>query len=402
MWVLRAFRLDDDRLVYEAELPGFGERDAAVLLDEEPVIGLSHPVEAARALALVREGGADVVRRDDVEWFLDFDAEVDAGLSRSPRPVQDPGPADFGTHGTYGRDLLSELRRDLGGAHGTPLIFIGSGLSVAARPYLAAIRDLPTLTGRTAFTHLPDDHWFPTWDELPLKLGEYLPAEAQADRLVTGLTGPAWDPYELAQQRFRLCLRDERYSRALRYRFEIPQLPFESLPPMHRALTLLPRGVLVTSNYDNLIEAGFASAGRSLTISQTYEDFRRQTPTVATPHLLKLHGTLARPETVVLPGVEAARARVDFKRVLEDVLRRTTISAVLFLGFETGDPTLIAAREDVLVTVADAAPVNYAIVQRVDGPSRLFYDTLGVKTLAIDSWDDAPRLLAALTASESA
>lgn len=293
-----------------------------------------------------------------------------------------------------------QFKRDIATGPGVPLIFVGSGLPAAARPYIAAVQSDPAWTVGPGIPPRTGPPAFPTWHELPSTLTDWLITKTDDELYprIDDLSGRL-DDYEWASRRFKYCLRDSRYSQLVRSRFEIPSLPFAALPPMYRALVSLPESVLVTTNYDNLIESAFEGAGRQLLVSSTYDDYKLQAGVQGVPHLLKLYGTLSRPETVILPGTQAAEARSAFQKVLADVLRTNRITALVFLGFEAGDPTLVAAREDVLLSLSRQTPESYGIYERPDRTSRLFYDTLGVRAIVLDSWDEAPTLLSSLSAT---
>jgi hypothetical protein len=62
-------------------------------------------------------------------------------------------------------------------------------------------------------------------------------------------------------------------------------------------------------NYDELIELTFKAGGAEIEVSVTAEEFRAHQPAHPDRHLIKLHGTISRPETIVVTRDDYAASR---------------------------------------------------------------------------------------------
>lgn len=73
--------------------------------------------------------------------------------------------------------------------------------------------------------------------------------------------------------------------------------------PVHDAIATLPCPIVLTTNFDDLMEKAFVTAGKTPSVG-VYDLRGNQvevtwTPTVETPLVYKLHGSLDRPETIL-------------------------------------------------------------------------------------------------------
>ena len=237
----------------------------------------------------------------------------------------------------------------------------------------------------------------PTWETLLRELAGRPEAERirpQIEDRLTEKTAHAFD--EVAQALEDVIGRGE-LTQHLRQKLSCSNLT----PEMHRRRQLvrqIPFRAVLTTNYDETLrgEVPGPSSYRQLlrsvrtpwigTLYVSYKD-RRERP------LLKLHGDLKSPDTIVL-------TRRDYRRLLYEqpdylnFLRAYLMShAVLYLGFSFTDAYLNELRSEILTRLdqkTGSAPVGYAVINDVASLSRehfrkhegieiLTYDTQGGK-----------------------
>jgi hypothetical protein len=101
------------------------------------------------------------------------------------------------------------------------------------------------------------------------------------------------------------------------------------------ALAACPRGVVVTTNYDDAIEVAVRARGMEpVTLMRTDRELL-DPPAHGMVHVVHLHGTFDRPETIVLPGTQMDELADD--SVFETYVRSILIPRrVLYLGFGFG------------------------------------------------------------------
>jgi hypothetical protein len=107
---------------------------------------------------------------------------------------------------------------------------------------------------------------------------------------------------------------------------------------VHRALASCTVGVILTTNYDDLLEQALRAARRSYSV--IIRNIDAGFWSAERLQLVKLHGDLAQPESVVITSRDYERyglARRPIVRLIETILQTRT---VLFLGYSVTDPDL--------------------------------------------------------------
>jgi hypothetical protein len=117
--------------------------------------------------------------------------------------------------------------------------------------------------------------------------------------------------------------------------------------PIHYTLLRLRPSLLITTNYDNLLETAFAKEySRSMTVvlnADPVRAVRRLTSTAspARPFLLKIHGDIQQPNTLILTNSDYA-GLIHGNAAYRHLITTLFISRVpLFVGFSLADPEIV-------------------------------------------------------------
>ena len=105
---------------------------------------------------------------------------------------------------------------------------------------------------------------------------------------------------------------------------------------MHLALASLDWRTLYTTNYDSHVEGALQDAGRNTAVLSSFEDFQmRREP--GTCEVIKFHGTLAKPDTIVLTESSYFQ-RFALETPVDQRLRADLLShSFLFMGYSFND-----------------------------------------------------------------
>jgi len=106
--------------------------------------------------------------------------------------------------------------------------------------------------------------------------------------------------------------------------------------PMHLALARLDWRTLYTTNYDSHVEGSIEDAGRRVAVLSSFDDFQtRREP--GTCEVIKFHGTLAKPDTIVLTESSYFH-RITLESPVDQRLRADLLShSFLFMGYSFND-----------------------------------------------------------------
>ena len=99
------------------------------------------------------------------------------------------------------------------------------------------------------------------------------------------------------------------YYAFLREQFVTNETDSKRLTASHHELTRLPVNTIFTTNFDELIELAFRGTGRGLRVSSTLAEFNAHRQERDLIHLVKLNGSIDRPDTTILCRMDFAKAR---------------------------------------------------------------------------------------------
>lgn len=190
-----------------------------------------------------------------------------------------------------------------------------------------------------------------------------------------------------------------------------------TLTPTHEVVARLPLDTVWTTNYDELVERSFESAGKSVDVKRTIPNLaqiRRGTDVT----LYKMHGCVTQPEDAVLTKDDYEG--YDRKRSLfSDSLKGDLIEKTfLFLGFSFTDPNIDQILSRVRTLLGTNQREHFCVMRRPPRPARLKgkqkadfeYELrkaehqsadlrrFGIQTLWIDEYEHLEPLLRALAA----
>jgi hypothetical protein len=151
--------------------------------------------------------------------------------------------------------------------------------------------------------------------------------------------------------------------------------------PIHELLPHFRFRAIVTTNFDQLIEAAF---GGTLPVA-TQKDAKDVAKYLGeeTPFLFKVHGDIDRPDTIVLTAEEFAQVTVDNKAFKNSFSALLLTSPLLFVGYSHSDPDLdLFLRDHVLVFGKDGAR-RFALMRRVDEKDQILQELLLQKSIQV-------------------
>jgi len=207
-------------------------------------------------------------------------------------------------------------------------------------------------------------------------------------------------PLDCAQL-FRQTVGDANYREFLLAQFDSPRYPFVQITPSHAALVHLDLPLLFTTNYDELIEAAYLAAGLQLRVSITEEQFKARRSESPRRHLVKLHGSIDQPETIVLTRSDYARARTDRKEMLGFLRGEMVETAFLFVGFSLSDPNFNLLHDDIRLVYGMNVPASYTVQGRRNPVKERYLRSLDFNTVWLDSWNGLPDFLTRINPAES-
>jgi SIR2-like domain len=284
---------------------------------------------------------------------------------------------------------VDDLRSQIGKDSASVLIFLGAGLSFGVGRFL----------GRASFERPSpwDDDRFPSWPDLIDRMKQELFAGSDEATHRSYERFFEHNDYTDCAQLFRGSVGPEHYFEFLQSQFKVQDEDASRLTPSHAELVRLPIPELFTTNYDELIELTFTKAGGAeIAVSVTAEEFRAHQPAHPDRHLIKLHGTISRPETIVLTRDDYAASRKSRTEMFDHLAHEVHYASFLFVGFSLSDPNFNLIRDDARLAMGDDMPASYLAQERPDPVVRGYLDSLGVRTIALESWNAMPLLLNAI------
>jgi hypothetical protein len=130
-----------------------------------------------------------------------------------------------------------------------------------------------------------------------------------------------------------------------------------------------------------------------LTVSATPTEFLAARPARPPRHLIKLHGSFERQETIVLTRDDYARSRLERAEMFRHLAAEARFTTFLFVGFSLADPNFNLIRDEARMVMGDHLPNSYLVQQWVDPVTVRYLRSLGVEVIELFSWNYLPRFL---------
>lgn len=240
-----------------------------------------------------------------------------------------------------------------------------------------------------------DDEPFPTWSRLKSRMRKRLAVAREQDQRSLNRFFRSSDPIDCAQL-FRKAMGDPNYFEFLRSQFKPPSPVDYWITPSHEELVDLDLPLIFTTNYDDLIERAYIFRSKELITSSTADEYLAHRNPTPERHLIKIHGTIDRPGTVVLTRDDYARARVERRRIYQHLRLDVEQTTYLFIGFSLADPNVNVLLDDARLETGGELPPSYTVQGEYDPATDVYYRSLGINVIWIDSWDFLPSFLRAI------
>lgn len=199
-------------------------------------------------------------------------------------------------------------------------------------------------------------------------------------------------PLDCAQL-FRQTVGEANYREFLQAQFDARRHEFVKPTPSHEALVALGLPLIFTTNYDELIEDAHVEAGVAVRVSADEAEFKAHVTQRPDHHLVKLHGSIARPDTIVLTRDDYSRARMARREMLAHLRHELVNGSFLFVGFSLSDPNFNLLHDDIRESLGMLAPVSYTVQGWHDPVKERYLTSLDVNTIWLDGWNDLPGFL---------
>lgn len=301
------------------------------------------------------------------------------------------------------RAYVDTLRSRIANDRGRVVLFLGAGVSFGAsrlgRKSLADSDRWGIVTFGTEQSMETivndDDQPFPTWPRLKSRMRRGLSLAGELDQESLNSFFRDSDALDCAQLFFNQ-VGETNFYEFLRTQFAPPSPVDNFLTPSHQALVDLGLPIIFTTNYDMLIEQTYLYRGVQLSVSATADEFVSHLNPAPLYHLIKLHGTIDRPNTVVLTRNQYARARLDRKRIYEHLKFDVEQSTYLFVGFSLTDPNVNILLDDARIETGGQLPPSYTVQGRYDQATDIYYRSMGINVIWLDTWNFLPGFLQAI------
>ncbi len=283
--------------------------------------------------------------------------------------------------------LVAEIRGRLGEGDTNFFIFLGSGLSFGVD------------RGRVLFEHehYDDGRRFPSWPLLIDRMRKRVASlpEFKEDDSAVKRFFKEQSPIDCAEL-FRSKVGKANYYAFLREQFVTRESDVARLTRSHHELTRLRVKTIFTTNFDELIELAFRSNGLGVRVSSTPAEFISHRQERSLVHLVKLNGSIDRPETTILSRMDFARARKKRIEMLTHLSQELKSCTFLFVGFSLSDPNFTLIHDEARLATSDDMPVRYLVQGFTDSVKESYLRSMGVNTISLDWWESLPQFLAAI------
>lgn len=287
--------------------------------------------------------------------------------------------------------LVTEIRSRISGGDSAVFIFLGAGLSFGVG------------RGRVLFEHKhhDDEGRFPSWPLLVQRMERRIKNLPEFEDYGTWVSKFFEDqnPIDCAEL-FRENVGLANYFDFLRDQFATFPSDMEKLTASHRELVQLPVNTIFTTNYDELIELAFQRDGLPVRVSSTPQEHMSHQLDSSRTHLVKLNGTINRPDTTILCRMDFAKARKERVEMLAQLSQDLKSSTFVFVGFSLSDPNFNLIHDEARLVTGDNMPVRYVVQGHHDPVKSAYLRSMGVNTINLGWWEFLPQFLRAINPAQ--
>ena len=247
------------------------------------------------------------------------------------------------------------------------------------------------------FEHYDDDRRFPSWPMLINRMRDRVASlpEFEAHASVVDQFFKEQNPIDCAEL-FREKVGMANYYAFLREQFVTKETDAQRLTASHHQIARLPVSTIFTTNFDELIELAFRNAGRNIRVSSAPSEFNSHRQEQGSVHLVKLNGSINRPNTTILCRMDFAKARRERTEMLTHLSHELRSCTFLFVGFSLSDPNFTLIHDEARLATNDDMPVRYLVQGRKDIVKEAYLRSMGVNTITLDWWESLPQFLSAI------
>ena len=152
--------------------------------------------------------------------------------------------------------------------------------------------------------------------------------------------------------------------------------------PAHDLLATLPFSAYLTTNFDVLLERAFETVSKDYSVLM--EDYDITHLKGSQVPLIKLHGCITRPKTII--AAEDEYITTDKKTPIIAALVQTLLAykRVLFLGFSLRDPDFTRTYEELIQILGNHMPRSYAVVRDATSYDKTYWASKGLTIIEED------------------
>jgi len=170
-----------------------------------------------------------------------------------------------------------------------------------------------------------------------------------------------------------------------------------ALAPIHHALRRLPVNIVMTTNFDKLLEKTYRTPAGDDPVVVVSSPQLAMIDASNTPIVIKMHGDIDDPDSIVLTS-DDYRGFFDRHRALRAFLtHHFNFRTVLFVGFGLRDPNFELIFDEARRLLAQYKRPAYALMVDVNPFERQEWKRNGIEIIALESVDDVPVYLEELS-----
>lgn len=192
-------------------------------------------------------------------------------------------------------------------------------------------------------------------------------------------------------ERFKETITRSQYQTHLNKWFDPPAV---NLSNAHASLFKIKWPFLITTNFDRLLELAYSNSRQKMARTPiTFEELVRAEASNE-PYILKLHGSVENPESIVLTETDYARMYSDKHDMLEHIEKSIMVfKKVLFLGFSMKDPEIRSAFLRSRISSKGYALGDFTVLTKPNVVEKEIWEKRGLTVIALNDHSELPEFL---------
>jgi hypothetical protein len=140
----------------------------------------------------------------------------------------------------------------------------------------------------------------------------------------------------------------------------------------------------------------FQSESQTIRVSIAATDFVAHASDISRPHLIKLHGSIDTPDSIVLTRSDYALSRKARAAIYEYLGHQLRYTSFLFIGFSLTDPNFNLIHDEARLVMGTSMPVSYVVQGSSNAIKEAYLRSRGMNTISLDSWEELPQFFRAI------